>query len=240
MTFQGRDELKQIVVDPTFWENVNSKRWGAYISEIERRAILRSMDISKLPATALELGCEGGRWLSLLTTLGWSVACTDVNEEVLKVCKKRIPAADCILVKPHDSKVPYVSSSVDLLLCIEVAPVIQSAWFIEEACRLLRKNGLLVGVCWNRSSFRGLYSHIKSRLTGARDFYSSAYPAWRKKLVQQGFSIIYEEGFCWFPFGRASDSILIPYCVRIEKFLGLPKLVSFSPWIVFIARKTVS
>ena len=50
--------------------------------------------------------------------------------------------------------------------------------------------------------------------------------------------MLYEEGFCWFPFRRASNSIFIPYVTSLEKKLGLRKLVVISPWIVFIAQKS--
>ena len=54
-----------------------------------------------------------------------------------------------------------------------------------------------------------------------------------------GFRIHHEEGYCWFPFRRASNSALVPYAVRVERGLGLGKLASVSPWVAFVAKKQV-
>ncbi|MBS4058967.1 MAG: methyltransferase domain-containing protein [Bacteroidetes bacterium] len=223
--------------DNTLWEEVANTRWGAYTTDIARQAILKAHGLSKKPATALEIGVEGGRWSKLLADLGWNMVCTDINYEVLKTCKKRIPTANCILVGPNDNKIPYATDTVNLLLCVEVAPVIQSDWFINEAFRVLQNDGLIIGVFWNFLSFRGLFAHIKASFTGSFDFYKIAYRFWKRNLLNSGFCILYEEGYCWFPFSRASNSVFIPFFTRLEKRLGLGKLTDFSPWIVFIAQK---
>ena len=223
--------------DTTYWERVSKSRWGAYTTEIARRTVLQGHELSKAPTTALEIGCEGGRWSKLLTDLGWQMVCTDVNDESLRICKKRVPTADCILVSPDDVTVPCETDSVDLLVCVEVGPVVNSDWFLDEAMRVLRNNGLMVCVLWNRLSFRGLFAHVKDSLSGSFDWYKIIYPLWRKKLSERGFRFLHEEGFCWFPFSRASNSVFVPYFTRLEKGLGLRKLPALSPWIAFIAKK---
>lgn len=224
--------------DTTYWEKVASTRWGASIIDIEKRVILKAHDLSRKPATALEIGAEGGRWSKLLKELGWSMICTDTNEKTLAICKRRIPTANCILVRPDENKLPCESESVSLLLCIEVAPVIQADWFISEAFRVLQNDGLIVGVFWNLLSFRGFFVHTRSYFTDNFDYYKLSYHSWRMKLLCIGYSILYEEGYCWFPFRRASNSVFVPYFVCLEKWLGLRKLVSISPWIIFIAKKS--
>jgi len=67
----------------------------------------------------------------------------------------------------------------------------------------------------------------------------SKYPSWRSKFCRQGFKMIYEEGICWFPFKRESNSPLVPMFTQIERYLGLRRLPSVSPWIVFVAQKGV-
>ncbi|GJQ22981.1 MAG: hypothetical protein HBSAPP01_07710 [Candidatus Brocadia sapporoensis] len=124
-----------------------------------------------------------------------------------------------------------------MLLCIEVGPVIQADWFINESFRVLQNGGMIVGVFWNLLSYRGLFAHIKASLTGSFDYYKIAYPFWRRKLSNKGYRILYQEGFCWFPFRRASNSVFVPYFISLEKALGLRKLAAISPWIVFIAQK---
>lgn len=222
----------------TFHENVARTRWGAYLTDIEKRAILRAHDLSRRPATALDIGADGGRWSTLLTDLGWSMICTDINDEALAICKERIPTANCILVRPDENKLPCESESVGLLLCMQVPPVLQADWFTSEAFRVLQDDGLIVGVTTNLLSFRGLFAHSRFSLTGSFDYYKLSYLSLRRKLLYSGYSILYEEGYCWFPFRRASNSVFVPYLVRLEKWFGLRKLPLISPWIVFIAQKS--
>jgi hypothetical protein len=223
----------------TFWEKVATTRWGAYISDIEKRAILKAHELSSKTSTALEIGADGGRWAKLLTDLGWKMICTDTNEQTLAMCKKRIPTAHCILVRPDDNKIPSKSESIGLLLCIEVLPVIQSDWFINESFRILQNDGLVVGVFLNLLSFRGFFAHMGSVFTGQEDkYYKHSYFRFKRKLFGSGYSLLYEEGYCWFPFTRQSNSVLVKYFSPAEKLLWLHKLTHISPWIVFIAQKS--
>ena len=235
MDLRNIHETREIegIDSPTIWERVAERQWGAYTSEIAKQAILRSDGLSGKPAVALEIGCEGGRWSKLLTSLGWKTICVDTDREALELCRKRIPTAHCILSNSSDESIPCESHSIDLLLCLEVAPVIQSDWFINEGFRVLRERGLIVGVFWNRLSLRGLF--VRAR--GDSEHYKHAYTSWKRDLSKRGFHIEYEEGYCWFPFHRTSDSRYIPFFTRLEKGFGLRKLTSLSPWIVFIARK---
>ncbi len=221
----------------TYWEKVAKSRWGSYTSEIEKDAILRSHYLTTRPTTALEIGCEGGRWSKLLSDFGWRLICTDVNQQTLNICKKRIPTAKCILVSPDDSKIPCNTESRGLVLCIEVSPAITADWFIDEVFRVLQKGGLVVGTFWNQLSYRGLLQHFIASSRGSYDWYSLSYSAWKRRFRTRGFTFIHEEGFYWFPFQRASNSPLVPVTTRIERFLGLRKLVCLSPWVVFVAQK---
>jgi SAM-dependent methyltransferase len=223
--------------EDTYWENIAKSRWGSYVTEVERRVILKANDLAKGPTTALEVGCEGGRWSKLLVDLGWEVVCTDVNPDTLAICQRRIPAAKCILVDANNTTLPCETESLGLLLCIEVINVFRGDWFITEAFRVLRHGGLVVGVFENKLSFRGYVRHLISSVRGEFDYYKVAYPSWRNKFCKQGFKMIYEEGICWFPFSRDGNSLLVPVCTKIERYLGLRRLPSLSPWIVFLAQK---
>jgi hypothetical protein len=46
-----------------------------------------------------------------------------------------------------------------------------------------------------------------------------------------------EQGYCWFPIRRTSNSRMVPLVTELESALGLRHLPSFSPWVAFIARK---
>jgi hypothetical protein len=129
----------------TFWETAAQSQWGSYISGIERRAIEKADLSAQTRTTALEIGCEGGRWSKLLSSRGWKMVCTAIDPEALGICRARIPAARCVLVRPGDVKLPCESASIGLMLCIEVSQALPySDWFIGEARRVLCDGGLCV------------------------------------------------------------------------------------------------
>ena len=143
-------------VNMTFWEKAATTRWGTYVTEVERRIIIEGHALAVEPARALEVGCEGGRWSKLLSGLGWMMTCIDVNAAALAACREKVPEADCILAQPSDQTLPCSSDSMALLLCMEVAPVIHSDWFLVESPACCGRAAILVGMAWNSVSLRGV------------------------------------------------------------------------------------
>lgn len=229
----------QVNDDVLYWEKmVASRRGPKYTSDIEEAIILKAHSLCVEPTTALEVGCEGGRWSYLLAKRGWKIICTEIAQPLIDFCQQRMPQARCILVDPRDTTLPCDNESVDLVLCIEVPAVIQSGWFAGEVSRVLRKEGLFVGVIWNRSSWRGLMHHAVARLNRRSTFwYATSYQVWKTTLIENGFILVDEVGMCWFPFNRKSNSPLIPVVPHLELLLGLRKWTRFSPLVVFIAKK---
>ena len=228
-------------VDPNandlYWEPIAERRWGQYITAIEQGAILQGHELAGAPATALEIGAEGGRWAKLLADLGWQMICTDINAGALAVCQQRIPSAKCVLVEQDSTEFPSDDESVRLLLAIEVHELVEQDWFTVEAARVLEPDGLFVGVFQNLHSWRAVIRNLKRDPEDSFKQYTAAYAPWRRHLVRSGFGMVREEGLCWMPFGRMSDSRLIPTSVAFERALGLRRIVRWSPWIVFVAKK---
>ena len=226
----------------TYWDHVGrATRWGRYLADVERRVILRGEAMATRRGHAVDFGCGGGRWAKLLSGRGWQMACMEVNRQALAICQRDIPGAKCILTNPDDKSVPFDSDSAGLALCIEVIPLIEADWFISEAHRVLVDDGLFVGVYINRRSWRGLAWRLKQRLSSepeTQQFYQASYPDWRRRFVQAGFKMVHEESCCWAPFSRSSNSRLVPVGAKLERAFGLRRIVSWGPWVVFIARKT--
>jgi SAM-dependent methyltransferase len=177
----------------------------------------------------------------MLTELGWSMTCTDVNAEMLAVCAARLPGARCVLADADASFLPFPDRSALLVLCLEVEPVVHSDWFPAEVARVLRSEGELVGVAWNRWSARGLATSTITRLRGRgrHPYYRHSYRTWRRRMEAAGLQMIEERGLCWFPFSRASNSSLVPLAAAIEERTRLWKLPSLSPWVIFTARQAL-
>lgn len=231
----------QVASSVTRWEKTALTRWGRYLTEIERCALLSGCLLAGQPDTAMEIGCDGGRWSTLLAEQGWTMICTDTREEVLEICRRRIPTARSIRVANTDTTLPGRTGIIKLLLCIEVDPVTHSDWFPGEAFRLLTRGGILIGTALNGFSWRGAlhraFVNIDPQARREYGTYTLRYRDWRKRFMQAGFKFVAEEGCCWFPFGRCSNSPLIPLCSRLERYLGLQRLPSVSPWVVFVAQK---
>jgi SAM-dependent methyltransferase len=222
----------------TVWETIATTRWGQYTTEVVEEAIKTGTAMAGPPGSALEVGCEGGRWSRLLASAGWATTCTDIDPNVLAVCQGRVPTANCVLVSPDDTTLPCATGSMNLVLCLEVFPVMDSPWFAAEASRVLAEGGVLIGVAHNRMSLRGMFVRAKQYLTvGSHEFYNVSYAEWRRRTQDAGFGISFERGYCWFPLGRESNSRLAPFFIALERWLGLSRLTALSPWIVFIARK---
>jgi SAM-dependent methyltransferase len=232
----------------THTERAGQTTWGRYITDREHEAIKKAQEMLGTPGLAMDIGCESGRWSALLAASGWRMMCTEVRPRLLELCQQRIPAASCILVSPTDKTIPVKSGGMDLLLCMEVFPVIHSEWFPAEAARALRPGGMVVGVITNSICLRGIARRVRGRRYSRENrlydydslIYRSSYRSWKKKMADGGLDVVHEEGMCWLPFSRSSNSALVPFLVKLERFLGLPRLPAFSPWIVFAALKTIS
>jgi SAM-dependent methyltransferase len=188
------------------------------------------------PTIALDIGCEGGRFSQVLAELGWSMICADINSSALELCQRRIPGAQCVLLTQENREVPCADRSLGMLLCIE-CPVMPAEWFAQEATRVLKTGGVLVGVFHNKLSWRGAFGHTLASLRGSHDWYSNSYSSWRKAMWARGFKMVREIGLRWPPFPVASNSPLLPLALAAERAIGLQKLVALSPLVGFVAIK---
>lgn len=223
----------------THWERVATTRWGAYLTTAERDAFEHALSLAGAPGAAMEVGAEGGRWSRLLSDRGWRLRCTDVDPEALEICAERLPDAECVVVDPDDTTLPAESGSIKLLVVIEVPPVVEAAWFPQEAHRVLEPGGVLITTTFNPVSARGLAYRLLLRLGRRhhRAYRGPSYSTFRRRLASAGLSIVHERGYTWFPFTRDSDSRLIPYAATVERVLRLGRMPALSPFVIVIARK---
>jgi SAM-dependent methyltransferase len=223
----------------TFWEQASHTRWGGYLTRAERAELVRAASLAGGPGEALEVGAEGGRWSLLLQSAGWAVTCTDVAEQSLEICRRRLPEARCILVDPADVRFPVESGAVRLLIVIEVAPVSEASWFPAESERVLEPGGVLFLGFTNASSPRGAAYRILRSLGRRehREYEGPSFADMKQRLEAHGLEIVSAQGLGWAPFTRLSDNPLIPLATGLERLAGLRRLARFAPLVLLTARK---
>jgi SAM-dependent methyltransferase len=224
--------------EPSFWEKANATRWGNYLASHEESMVAFARTLApQVGGHVLDIGCGEGRWSGPLLRSGWRATCLDIDPVALARFESRHAGARCICTAPGDTRFPVEDASVDLILCVEVAEVLESAWFPVEANRMLAPGGLIFGVFYNRNSLRGVFRSLADRASGSRTFYRIGYGAWRRRLRSNGIEIVKSEGICWFPFRRSSNNPLIPFFTGLERTLQLNRAVGLSPWVLFVARR---
>jgi ubiquinone/menaquinone biosynthesis C-methylase UbiE len=68
---------------------------------------------------ALDLGCGGGRYTEMLTSMGFDVVAADLSEEMLSVTRKRVDSLsgmNPLVVQANMSKLPFESEWFDVVL----------------------------------------------------------------------------------------------------------------------------
>ena len=227
------------------WERVASEtRWGSYIDVVEHRAVDLGSRLAAPSSTALDFGCGSGRWSEQLDAQGWHMSCVDVDTTVLATCRERVPGAECSMIDPDATTLPAPTASIRLLLCLEVFEVVHEQWFVDEVARVVEPGGVIVVTVSNATSYRRVPFWLRTRLAGSRRsdrvysaMYSVPYRSWRQRLRSHGFNFVFEEGICWAPFSRESNSVLIPAATALERIVGLRRLPVVSPWVVAVAQR---
>jgi ubiquinone/menaquinone biosynthesis C-methylase UbiE len=103
---------------------------------------------------------------------------------------------------------------------------------LTECYRTLKSNAPLLLSFGNKSS-------LKSKLREFRGkSYTHSYNRVMRCLSKTGFAVTRKMGYSWLPFGRTSESRLVPFLARIEKLFALKRIPSLSPWVIVHAVKS--
>jgi SAM-dependent methyltransferase len=216
-------------------------RYGKYADGIESAMVTYALERCPAPGVLLDVGCEGGRWSKVFADQRWQIIAIDVDARSLQVCQARIPDARCLLADSNNRRLAVEKESVDVALCIEVGPVIHTDWAVLEFARVLKPGGRLVGVCWNRSSWRGFLYHnspsLRSRGSNPLVGYPIRYRNFRREMTEHGFRFERERGYAWGPFRRTSNSPFMDLWAPFERLSGLQHLIAPAPMVAFVAHK---
>jgi hypothetical protein len=76
-------------------------------------------------------------------------------------------------------------------------------------------------------------SNLKSKLRELHGkSYGHSYGRFMQRLFKTGFAVMRKMGYNWLPFGRTSESRLVPFLAVVEKLFALRRIPSLSPWVI--------
>ena len=224
-----------------YWENISTNtKHGRCIDKIEKNTIEKAFNLIINKNCVLEIECEGGKWLDLAYNAGFSTLIgTDVNNYE-KACKIKNENIIFYQVNPDESFLPCKDNSINLIIVMQVVPVVHSEWFYKEANRVLTKDGFVVGMITNKNTIRGfLFNKSRGKVEFRQNelSYTKSFNFWKKLIEKQNFKFFYKRGYNIGPFSRDSNSRLIPIFSFFENIFALYKLHFLSPWFIFILKK---
>ena len=221
--------MEKTLFEETHWEKAAKTRMGKYLTRIETDFIFNSVAPAHIH-TFMDVGAEAGRFSLMTTSTGTMTIGIDIDSYGLKRLKLKNKNAN--VIQADARKIPLKDEVFDAVFMIEVLdyiPEVEEA--LRECNRTLKSNASLVLSFGNRSSLK---SHLR-KLRG--NPYRHSYSKVMRFLSKTGFAVKRKIGYSWLPFGRTSENRLIPFLTLIEKFFGLRRIPSLSPWVIVHAEK---
>jgi ubiquinone/menaquinone biosynthesis C-methylase UbiE len=218
--------------EETHWEKAAKTRMGKYLTQLETEFIFREIEPSKT-RVIMDVGAEAGRFSLLAAKANITVVGLDIDSYSLKRLKLKNRAV--ALLQADARKIPLEDEALDAVFMIETLDYIpELAVTLQECRRILKPTSTLILSFGNRAS-------LKAKLKGFRGkTYTHSYKAVIECLNQSGFAVKRKMGYSWVPFGRSSNSRLIPLFAGLETAFGLRRVPSLSPWVIVSATKLMS
>ena len=222
--------MEKNLSEETHWEKAAKTRMGKYLTRTETDFIFKSINPSQIH-TVMDVGAEAGRFSLLAANNNATVIGIDVNSYGLKRLKLKTKHVD--IIQADARKIPLKDEIFDAIIMIEVLDYIAELdEALTECYRTLKSNAPLLLSFGNKSS-------LKSKLREFRGkSYRHSYKRVMRCLSKTGFAVTRKMGYSWLPFGRTSESRLVPFLARIEKLFALKRIPSLSPWVIVHAVKS--
>jgi ubiquinone/menaquinone biosynthesis C-methylase UbiE len=228
-----RDTLEhhnQNFSEETHWEQAAKTRLGKYLTRLETGFISRAVDSAKT-GMIIDVGAEAGRFSLLTANRKIMVAAIDIDAYSLRRLKQK--NRDVVVIQADARNMPFKDASFDGLFMIEVLdyiPQLEDA--LGECKRVLKQEAPFVFSFGNQSS-------LKAKLRGLQGkVYMHSYEKVMQCLAKTGFNVRAKLGYNWLPFGRTSQSLLVPFLAGLEKVSLLRRAPSLSPWVMVHATKS--
>jgi ubiquinone/menaquinone biosynthesis C-methylase UbiE len=178
----------------------------------------------------MDVGAEAGRFSLFASSYKATVVSVDVDSYSIKRLKLKEKQVN--VIQADARKLPFKDGLFDVIFMIEVLdyiPELEEAFL--ECKRTLKPNASSIISFGNKSSFKAKLKSMRGK--------TYRHDHWRvvQCLSRMGFIIKRKTGYNWLPFGRVSQNRIVPILAFFERFLGLRRVVRFSPWIIIHVTK---
>jgi ubiquinone/menaquinone biosynthesis C-methylase UbiE len=231
------EESSKVGTEPSFseethWEKAAKTRMGKYLTRMETDFIFKSITPSRACAI-IDVGAEAGRFSSLASEKNATVISIDIGSYGLK--RLKLKTNDINVIQADAKKIPLKDGAFDAIFMIEVLDYISDLdEAFTECYRTLKSDALLIFSFGNKRSLKSQLRKLRGKS------YRHSYNRVMQSLSETGFSVVRQMGYSWLPFGRTSESRMIPFLAALEKLFGLRRIPSLSPWVIVHSVKSNS
>jgi len=229
------------VTEDNYWDRCNATTAGQYLDSQERLIVNEFLD-SYTPRLCLDIACGSGRFSLPIMERGICVVAGDRDPIPIKKLNNKSSGSRnrekrlCILQIDAECLL-FRDKMFDCILSIQTVGYTDIQQFFFECNRILQCGGWLLFNEANRHSYK---APIHRKISLSTQFYRHSYSEICSMLIDNGFQIKKVAGMNWLPIKRDSDNRWIPLASKIESGLKLSNFPSISPWVFYLAQKSVS
>ena len=214
----------------THWEIAAKTRMGKYLTNLETDFISKSVNLHRENITVMDVGAESGRFSLLATSSKATIVSVDVNSYALK--RLKLKNRQVSIIQADARHLPLKDEVFDVVFMIEVLDYIPELdQTMQECKRTLKPNTSCVLSFGNKSSLKAKLKAMQGKS------YRHSYKEAMQCLSKTGLIVKKKTGYSWLPFGRTSQSSLVPILAAGENIFGLRRVVRFSPWVIMHVTK---
>ena len=209
----------------THWEFAAKTKMGKYLTNLETDFISKSIELSQSNIRVMDVGAEAGGFSLLAANSKAIVVSVDVSSYALK--RLKLKNKEVNIIQADARHLPLRDTLFDVIFMIEVLDYIpQLDQALSECKRTLKTNASSILSFGNKSSLKAKLKAMQGKS------YRHSYKEVMQCLSKTGFLVKKKTGYSWLPFGRTSQSGVVPFLARFERFFGLRRVVRFSPWVI--------
>ncbi|MDD4992412.1 MAG: class I SAM-dependent methyltransferase [Paludibacter sp.] len=183
----------------------------------------------------LDVAGGSGRFALPLYEYSKNIKVVDLDVEALNILSSR---NNNIVTLQGDFIEVEITETFSLILCIEALGYFDDLdKFFAKINNLLSDQGRFVFMYNNPDSWRFLLRKIRHIRKGAHPYKEIKFDELKSILKKYSFDIVEMKGMNWLPLPLSSNSRLVWLFEFFEKWLGLSKWYSQSPWLLISIKK---